>query len=398
MKKETKWVRFRHKIYRPILHFFLGTYCVLKYGVKVERFKEEKGRKYLVLFNHQTAFDQFFVEMSFRQPIYFVASEDIFSIGWLSSVIKHLVAPIPIRKQTTDIQAIRSCIKVAKEGGTIAIAPEGNRTYHGKQVYINPTIAYLAKKIGLPIALYRIEGGYGVHPRWSDVVRRGKMRTYVSNVIEPEEYMALSNDELADLITRELNVDEGKSDGVYRHKKNAEFLERAMYVCPYCGLSEFESNGDIIECKKCHIKIRHLPTKELEGIGFEFPFRFVSEWYDYQCDFVNQYDILSAGDEPVYSDTVRLSEVIVYKNKKLISSEAPLAIYSNKIRLGDMEIAMSEITGFAVLGKNKLNIYHDKKVYQIKGDKRFNALKYLNLFYRYKNLTTGDGNGKFLGL
>ena len=129
MKKETKWVRFRHKIYRPILNVFLGTYCKLKYNIKVEKFKDEKGRPYLVLFNHQTAFDQFFVGISFKQPVYFVASEDIFSIGWISSVVKHLVAPIPIRKQTTDIQAIRTCINVAKEGGTIAIAPEGNRTY-----------------------------------------------------------------------------------------------------------------------------------------------------------------------------------------------------------------------------------------------------------------------------
>ncbi len=398
MKKDTKWVRFRHKIYRPLLHLFLGTYCVLKYNAKVERFKEEKGRKYLVLFNHQTAFDQFFVEMSFRQPIYFIASEDIFSIGWLSSVVKHLVAPIPIRKQTTDIQAIRTCIKVAKEGGTIALAPEGNRTYHGKQVYINPSIAYLAKKINLPIALYRIEGGYGVHPRWSDVVRRGKMKTYVSKVIEPEEYTSLSNEALAELISKELYVDEAKADGTFRHKKNAEFLERAMYVCPFCGLSEFESYDDIIECKKCERKIRHLPTKELEGVGFDFPFKFVSEWYDYQCDYINSYDMLSADDSPIYSDTVKLSEVIVYKNKKLISSEAEIAIYKDRLKAGDFEFMLSDISAVAVLGKNKLNIYHDKKVYQIKGNKRFNALKYLNLFNRYKNLTTGDGNGKFLGL
>ena len=46
----------------------------------------------------------------------------------------------------------------------------------------------LVRAIKLPLALYRIEGGYGVHPRWSDVVRRGGMRSCVSRVIEPEEY------------------------------------------------------------------------------------------------------------------------------------------------------------------------------------------------------------------
>ncbi len=398
MKKETKWVRLRHKIYRPILYTFLGTYSRLKYNAKIEKFKDEGKRPYLILFNHQTAHDQFFVGMSFAQPLYFLASEDIFSIGWVSSVIKYLVAPIPIKKQTTDIQAIRTCISVAKEGGSIALAPEGNRTFHGKPVYINPTIAYLAKKIGLPIALYKIEGGYGVQPRWSDVVRRGKLRCYVSKVIEPEEYKEMTNDELSALIEKELYVDEANVSGEFHHKKNAEYLERAMYVCDTCGLSEFESNGDIIECKKCHKKIRHLPTKELEGVGFDFPFRFVADWYEYQCDFVNSFDMLNCGDEPIYSDTVTLSEVIVYKNKNVLCPETQLALYKDRLTVGELDVKLSDLTAVSILGKNKINIYYDKKVYQIKGDKRFNALKYVNLFNRYKNLTTGDGNGKFLGL
>ena len=46
----------------------------------------------------------------------------------------------------------------------------------------------------------------------------------------------------------------------------------------------------------------------------------------------------------------------------------------------------------------KLNIYSGNDVFQLKGSSRFNALKYVNFFHRYKNMTTGDHNGKFLGL
>ena len=119
----------------------------------MERFREEGKRPYLIVMNHQTGFDQFFVGMTFRQPVYYVATEDIFSLGWVSNLIRWLVAPIPIKKQTTDIQAVKNCIKVAREGGTIAIAPEGNRTFHGRTVYMNPSIASMAKKLGLPIRL-----------------------------------------------------------------------------------------------------------------------------------------------------------------------------------------------------------------------------------------------------
>ena len=45
-----------------------------------------------------------------------------------------------------------------------------------------------------------------------------------------------------------------------------------------------------------------------------------------------------------------------------------------------------------------LNIYFGETLYQFKGSKRFNALKYVNLFYRYKNIKEGNADGKFLGL
>ena len=40
----------------------------------------------------------------------------------------------------------------------------------------------------------------------------------------------------------------------------------------------------------------------------------------------------------------------------------------------------------------------DEALYQIKGDKRFNGLKYMNFYFRYKNSNSEDKNGEFLGL
>ena len=56
------------------------------------------------------------------------------------------------------------------------------------------------------------------------------------------------------------------------------------------------------------------------------------------------------------------------------------------------------ITAAACLGRNKLNIYTEKNVFQFKGNKRFNALKYVNLYFRHRNIIRGEENGKFLGL
>lgn len=402
MKKKTqKWTKFRHRIARNLIYAAIYPYSRLKYGIKITKFSEQEDRPYLILFNHQTAFDQFFVGMAFKGPIYYVASEDLFSNGLTSALIRWLVAPIPIKKQATDVTAVKNCIRVAREGGTIALAPEGNRTYSGKTEYMNPAIVPLARKLGLPIVLYRIEGGFGVHPRWSDTLRKGKMKAYVGRVIYPEQYKSLADEELFSLIEEGLFINEGCKNGEFLSSKSAEYLERAIYVCPFCGLSRFHSEKDLIKCENCGRKIRYNDDKTLCGIGFDLPFAFLTEWYDYQKNFVSNLTI-EDFDTPLYDEKADLYEVELYKRKTLKKEGAAIRLFGNRMEIGEGEdlvcFPFKEVSALSVLGKNKLNIYFDGAVFQVKGDKRFNALKYVNLCYKHKNELKGEKNGKFLGL
>ncbi len=402
-KKTKKWIKFRHRVVRNIAYAILYPYSRIKYGIKIEKFKEQKKTPYLILLNHQTPFDQFFVGMSFKGPVYYLATEDIFSNGFVSTLIKWLVAPIPIKKQAGDVQAVKQCIRVAREGGTICIAPEGNRTYSGKTEYMSDAIASMAKMLKLPIALYRIEGGYGTEPRWSDVVRKGKMRSYVSRVIEPEEYKDMTNDELFSIIQEGLYVNEAVADGRFYHKRRAEYLERAIYVCPYCGLSEFESDHSIFECKNCGGQVEYTPTKELRGIGIDFPFQFVNDWYEYQKEFVNSLDTDEYINTAMYRDVANVSEVIIRKKKIPLYKNADITLYGDRVVINEgkqtqLLLPFTEISVVTVLGRNKLNIYAGDKVYQFKGDKRFCALKYVNIYYRRKNQIKGIETEQFLGI
>lgn len=402
MEKKKTWIKTRHKIIMEIARFVLRPYCRLKFGFREEKFLEQGDRPYLILYNHQTSFDQFLVGLSFTGPIYYMATEDIFSLGWISKLLRWAVAPIPIRKQTTDITAVMNCLKVAREGGTICIAPEGNRTYSGRTEYMNPAIAALAKKMKLPIALYRFEGGYGVQPRWADCNRRGSMRGYVAQVIEPEEYAKLTPQELSRKIADGLHVDENVADGLFKSRKRAEYLERCIYVCPYCGFSKFESHGNEATCKTCGRTIIYGEDKRISGAGFDFPFAFFGQWYDYQKQYVNSQNTALCTAEPLYQDTAKFSEVIVYQKKVPLRKNCAVSLYGDRIvldegRENEMVLPFAEITAAACLGRNKLNVYHGKQVYQFKGDKRFNAIKYVNLYFRYKNIIKGEEE-QFLGL
>ena len=402
MKQERKknlWLRFRHRIATNIARAVLYPWARLKFGARIEPFKQQGDRQYLIVYNHQTVFDQFFVGMSFHGPVYYLATEDLFSNGWISRVIQYLVAPIPIKKQVTDVQAVKKCLRVAKEGGTIALAPEGNRTYSGRTGYINPAVVKLGRALKLPVAIYRIEGGYGVQPRWSDVIRKGAMRAYVYRVVEPEEYQAMTDDEFFALIRNGIFVDEAQVSGTFFHRRSAEYLERVMYVCPDCGLTTFESRGNTILCKGCSRKVRYLPTKELEGVEEPFPFRFVADWYDAQCSFVNRLDPSQYKEMPAYRDIADLSEVILYQKKRPIQKDAEIALYGDRIEIREEgNFPFDEISAVTVLGRNKLNFYHHGRVYQLKGGKRFNAVKYVNFFYHYKNISEDFKYGTFLGL
>lgn len=389
--KRKKWLHKRHKIWRDIAYIILYPYARIRYGLKLDKFLEQGSRQYLIMMNHQTPFDQFFVGMAFKGAVYYVATEDLFSNGLISRFLEYAVNPIPICKTSSDVRAVLNCMRVTAEGGTIAIAPEGNRTYSGKLCNIKPSIVQLARKLKMPIAFFRIEGGYGAEPRWSNVIRKGGgVHAYVSEVLEPEEYAEMSDAVLYEKICTALDVNEAAEGPSYRHKNSAEYLERLLYVCPECGLSTFESHRDTVRCKKCGLTAKYTEHKTFEGV----PYRFVADWYDAQEAFIRSLDLSVYSEKPAYCDKADLFSVELYKNKHKIRKNVDIVLYGNRIVAGDMIFPFNDLRAVSVLGRNKLGISTSEGTYQLKGDKRFNAIKYMHFFYH----AGGETNGEFLGI
>ena len=69
----------------------------------------------------------------------------------------------------------------------------------------------------------------------------------------------------------------------------------------------------------------------------------------------------------------------------MLREKAKLALYGDRISVdegteNEWILPFSELTAVSVLGKNKLNIYCGTVAFQISGSKRFNALKYVNIY------------------
>ena len=400
-KKRQKWVRLRHRIFQHILCPVMAVFLRLRYGLRYKKF-HPTSKQYLILANHQTAWDQFFMGLCLYPRImpYYVASEDIFSNGFVSKIIKFLVNPSPIKKQTSDVSCVMNCIRVVREGGSIAISPEGNRTFDGKTVSMKSSVASLARALKIPLLLMRIEGGYGVQPRWGNDVRRGRIDVYVSREVSVEEIRAMSDDELFALIEGELTVNDCESGKSFRSKKRAECMERAFFVCPDCGITELVSHRENITCQRCK-KVITLGQDLSLSSSTPLPFRNTSEWYDYQNNYLLSIDTSTLCQTPIRTDIVDFSEIEPYKCKHLLAKKVKMSLYGDRYEIQtDKEtliFSFEDVKLATVLGKRKLNFYLSDKLYQVKGGETFPLLMYMNLYYNYISIKGGHYD-RFLGI
>jgi hypothetical protein len=153
----------------------------------------------------------------------------------------------------------------------------------------------------------------------------------------------------------------------------------------------------------CDLTVHYGEDKRLSAQGKNFPFSFLTQWYDYQKSFVNAMDSTKFIQQPVFRDRSSLSLVHIEKKKELIHEDAEIALYGNRIVVNEGQetervFSFDDLSAVVILGRNKVNLYYGKELYQLKADKRFNGLKYVNFYYRYKNLTTGNEDSDFLGL
>lgn len=396
-----KWVRLRHQVIMRILKIIMKPAMRIKCGFRYEKITGIKG-PYLVLYNHTTEEDQFLVGLMTNTKSYFVMSDDLVINKGTYGIMKFLVNPIPYKKASIDFSILKICKKVVNEGGSICIAPEGNRTYSGKTCYINPTITKMIHFLKVPVVFVHIEGGFGVHPRFSNHTRKGKSFGKVQKVITYDEYKDLSNEELYEKIKENIYTDETKPTGPFKARKKAEYLERVIYHCPKCGITKFESHKNRLICTTCQSEHIYTEYKEFVGANREAFFKNVYLWYQYQRDELNKMKLIEMNESQIItSDQISFYFIIPRKKRVLLAKEATFVLYPNRYEIKTEEkttvIAFDDIISAGIFGRNKMNFFTKENIYQIKADARFNALKYVQFFYKYKNEKENKNNG-FLGL
>lgn len=196
---------------------------------------------------------------------------------------------IPKNQFTSDNQAILKTKYVIGCGGIVAIFPHGCLSNEGRPGgFAAPSIAKLFKAFKIPVLAVQITGGYLTRPRWTKRIRKGRMDTTVTRILNSEELDTFSVDEIYRRVLSAIDFDDyqwqRKNRVTFKGTRLAEGAELVLYKCPKC-LAEFtlRSKGNKLFCLNCGNeamvtnKLFFEPCKE-DSIVFDG----FDNWYDFQ--------------------------------------------------------------------------------------------------------------------
>jgi 1-acyl-sn-glycerol-3-phosphate acyltransferase len=158
-----------HEAANPILWDILKMPCrivtSLMFDLKVygrEHIPPEGGA--LLLSNHQSNLDPVLLAVQLQRKISFIAKSELFENRIFSWLIRSLNA-FPVRRGETDVGAIKEAIRRLREGRILTMFPEGTRTRDGNIGKIQPGIAMLVRRAGVPVIPAVIDGSFQAWPR-----------------------------------------------------------------------------------------------------------------------------------------------------------------------------------------------------------------------------------------
>jgi 1-acyl-sn-glycerol-3-phosphate acyltransferase len=94
-----------------------------------EHFPKEGG--VLLCANHIHNFDPLVVGIMAPRPVHYMAKEEIFSVPVLGNIVRKCNA-FPVKRGFSDREALRTGLKILKDGHVFGLFPEGTRSKTGE--------------------------------------------------------------------------------------------------------------------------------------------------------------------------------------------------------------------------------------------------------------------------
>lgn len=177
--------------YWPMRLWGAGICRLLLLPVTVEgRENIEKGQSYVFIANHQGAFDIFLIAGFLHRPFKWMMKASLRQVpfvGW--SCEKAGFIFVDKTSRSGIVNTIRQARTALQGGASMAIFPEGARTFTGHMGEFRKGSFLVARQIGLPLVPITIDGSYDVLPRQRgfNFVSRHRLRLVIHKPIAPDD-------------------------------------------------------------------------------------------------------------------------------------------------------------------------------------------------------------------
>jgi 1-acyl-sn-glycerol-3-phosphate acyltransferase len=141
---------------KVLSHIVYSSKCIGRENVPLEG-------KLIIACNHVAFSDPALIVVNCPRKIHYMAKSDLFENRVFAAVLKKMNA-FPVKRWTSDRNALRYAVRILESGGTLGIFPEGRRVRGGAQpVEARKGIGYIARKTGadvIPCCIYKIKKRY----------------------------------------------------------------------------------------------------------------------------------------------------------------------------------------------------------------------------------------------
>ena len=137
-------------VVRPVFYLFYRVKIIGRENLRYDG-------SMMLISNHVSAVDPIFMHLVVKPKVYFMAKEELFHNPFLRVLIKSLGA-FPVSRGKGDLDAIKNCFKLIKQGKTIGIFPEGTRSKTGELLRFQPGVSMIAVRTHADILPVYLDG------------------------------------------------------------------------------------------------------------------------------------------------------------------------------------------------------------------------------------------------
>ena len=194
------------RIYR-VLYAILWPVFHLLYPIRVSGRENIPDGPAIICPNHTNAIDPFFVVFAFRRRhiLRAMAKAELMRIPVLGWILRQIGA-FGVERGAADIGAVKTSLRILKEGRKLLMFPEGTRVSEGESVEAKTGAAMFSTRAGVPIVPVYVEAHKRLFRTNRVAIGQPFMPVTAGRKGTAEEYRAIADD----LMERIYALEEGR--------------------------------------------------------------------------------------------------------------------------------------------------------------------------------------------